>query len=321
MSNQFPTHLLKPGTEPRHRFAFIGVPHDAATTLGNPGARFGPRALARALGGILTWRLDNHRLADIDRGTIDLSAVEVVDAGDVMLSYHDTERTVQEACSAVQTYIAKGYTPLIAGGDHGVTYPSVKALHDAIEGSIGLVQLDAHCDLMDFSDRQGRYSGSSGMRRSLGLTRVSGHHLVQVGLRGYTTVEQYEIGHHFGVHRISAARFEAVGARQAAQEALQKAGRGTQALYLTIDMDVVNPGEAPGTGWPEPGGLTGQQLIDFVRLVAPHASAVDICELNPVYDTRQQTTTILAARILFDCIVAKITAPPSTKGDGDEKNL
>lgn len=301
-------HLLEPTRVPEHRFAFIGVPHDAATSLGNPGGRFGPQALREALRGVFSWRLQNGRLADIDAGVIDLSAVEVADFGDVALSYHDTALTVEQTYAAVQRALAEGYTPLVAGGDHGITFPPVKALHDATPGNIGLIQLDAHCDLMDFSDRQGRFSGSSGMRRSVELERLAPANLVQVGLRGYATVEQFEIGQQLGVRRISATRFAELGARAAAEQALALASEGASAVYLTLDLDVINPGEAPGTGWPEPGGLSGQQVIDFVRAVAPRIAALDIAELNPVYDTPARTTALLAARIVLDFITTRVRA-------------
>jgi agmatinase len=84
-----------------------------------------------------------------------------------------------------------------------------------------------------------------------------------------------------------------VGVGAAAEQALEWAKADTQAVYLTVDLDVLNPGEAPGTGWPEPGGLTGQQVIDFVRLAAPHIAAMDIAELNPVFDSPARTTAIL----------------------------
>jgi len=298
------SYLLKPRTSPQHRFGYIGVPHDAATSLGNPGARFGPSALREALKGVFDWRLQDGRLADIDRGIIDLSAVEVADFGDVALSYHDTDRTVEETYQAVRGALENGYFPLVVGGDHGVTFPAVKALHDTCTGAVGLIQLDAHCDLMDVSDRQGRYSGSSGVRRSLELERVSGANVVQIGLRGYATLEQYEIGQELEVRRISASHLAKIGVAAAAEQALAWAGAGTQAIYLTVDLDVLNPGEAPGTGWPEPGGLTGQQFIDFVRLVAPHIAVMDIAELNPVFDSPARTTAILGARLFLDCITA-----------------
>lgn len=299
-------YLLKPKQSPQYRFAYIGVPHDAATSLGNPGARFGPQALREALQGIFDWRLEDGQLVDIDKGIIDLSSVEVADFGDIALSYYDTEQTVEEIYQTVRGALEAGYVPLIVGGDHGITYPSVKALHDTCDGSIGVIQLDAHCDLLDYSDRQGRYSGSSGMRRSLELDRLTGSNLVQVGLRGYTTVQQYEVGHRLGVQRISAMRFAEMGVQAAAEQALGWASAGTQAIYLTVDLDVVISGEAPGTGWPEPGGLTGQQVLDFVRIVAPHTAAIDIAELNPLYDSRARATAILAARLLLDCITVRL---------------
>jgi formiminoglutamase/agmatinase len=307
MENSSPIDfLLKSLRPPEHRFAYIGVPHDAATSLGNPGARFAPQALREALRGVFDWRLRDGRLADVDRGILDLSAVEVADFGDISLSYHDTDQTVEETFQTVRHVLEAGYFPLIAGGDHGITFPCVKALHDTSKGSIGLIQLDAHCDLLDYSDRQGQFSGSSGMRRALELERLAGPNLVQVGLRGYTTIEQYEIGEQLGVRRICATRLGEMGARAAAEQALSWAGAGTQAIYLTVDLDVLNPGEAPGTGWPEPGGLTGQQLFDFVRVVTNQTAAVDVAELNPVYDSRARATTILAARLLLDCIAARL---------------
>jgi formiminoglutamase/agmatinase len=299
-------YLLQPQQPPKHRFAYIGIPHDAATSLGNPGARFAPASLRDSLRGIFTWRLRDGKLADTERGLIDLNAVEVADFGDAALSYHDTAKTVEESYALVREALEAGYVPLVVGGDHGISYPAIKALHDLTPGRIGLIQLDAHRDLMDFSDRQGKFSGSSGMRRSLELERLAAANLVQVGLRGYTTVEQYEIVKELGVRNITGKQFAKMGAEAAAAQALAWAGEGTQAIYLTVDLDVLTPGEAPGTGWPEPGGMTAEQLIDFVRLVAPHCAAMDIAELNPVYDNPARATAILAARLMLDFITARL---------------
>jgi arginase family enzyme len=126
--NEPVNYLLKARQTPMHRFAYIGVPHDAATSLGNPGARFAPQALRESLRGVFSWRLQEGRLATIDRGLIDLSAVEVVDFGDVALSYHSTDKTVDETYQAARRALEAGYFPLIVGGDHGITYPCVKAL-------------------------------------------------------------------------------------------------------------------------------------------------------------------------------------------------
>jgi arginase family enzyme len=144
------------------------------------------------------------------------------------------------------------------------------------------------------------------MRRALELDRLQGSNLVQVGLRGYTTAEQFKAQQSLGTRRITATKLAEMGVRVAAEQALAWASAGTEAIYLTVDLDVVAPGEAPGTGWPEPGGLTGQQLLDLGRIVAPHVAVIDIAELNPVYDSRARATTVLAARLLLDCITARL---------------
>ncbi|MEX2029378.1 MAG: arginase family protein [Anaerolineales bacterium] len=315
-ANYSVSHLLRPRRDPTHRFMYVGVPLDAATTLGNPGARNGPPALREAMRSVFEWRLREGRLADLDFGILDLSGVEVADLGDIALSYHSTEQTVEEICTAVRFALAEGYTPLVVGGDHSVTYPAVKGLHDHHPGRIGLIQLDAHCDLMQYSDRQGRYSGSSGMMRSLELDRLSGKNLVQVGLRGFTMVEQYQAGEELGIRRINSSRFSEIGPRAAAEQSLAWAQDGTDAVYLTVDLDVVNPGEAPGTGWPEPGGLTGQELLDFVRFVAPHATVIDVAELNPIFDSRSRTTVVLAARLLVTSITSRLQSSLPGAGRG-----
>jgi agmatinase len=301
-----PTYLLQAKQPPAHRFAYIGIPHDSATSIGNPGARFAPAALREAIRGVFEWRLRDGKLADVDAGIVDLSAVEVVDWGDVELTYAETDTMVEESCAAVHDALEAGYVPLIVGGDHSISYPCIKALHDTRAGRIGLIQMDAHNDLMNYSRRQGKYSGSSGMRRALELERLKGMNLVQIGLRGYVTVEQYTIGQEYGVHRISATQFAEMGARAAAERALQWASDGTEAVYLTVDLDVITPGEAPGTGWPEPGGLTTQQVSDVVRILAPHMTVMDIAELNPLYDTRSRATTLIAARLMLDFITTRV---------------
>jgi arginase family enzyme len=296
-------YLLEARQTPVLRFGYVGIPHDAATTLGNPGGRQGPAALREQIKGVFAKRLIDGRMVDMDRGqVIDLSAVEVADFGDVALSYYDTNLALDQSYRAVLAVVQAGYIPLIVGGDHAETYPAFKAFHDCTEAAVGLIQLDAHCDMLDSSDRQGKFSGSSGMIRSLELEHLSGKNMVQVGLRGYATTQQWGVGEKYGVHRILGTQFGQMGARAAAEQAVAWASEGTKAVYLTVDLDVLNPGEAPGTGWPEPGGLTVQELIEFVRVVAPRISAMDIAELNPLYDNPPRATAVLAARVLLDYI-------------------
>lgn len=298
--------LLASRGEAKHKFGYLGVPYDAATSIANPGARYGPAALREQFKLLLAKRVVDGQVVDMDRGEeVDLSAVEVADFGDVALSYYDHEKAIDQITVAVREVIDAGYIPLVIGGDHGVTYPAFRALHDATPGALGLVQLDAHCDMLDFSEKQGSISGSSGMVRSLELGRLKGENMVQVGLRGYATTQQWGVGVKYDVHRILSPEFEKIGATEAAKRSLEWASAGTKKIYLTVDVDALNPGEAPGTGWAEPGGLTVQQLLDFVRDVAPHIDVLDIAELNPIFDSAPKQTVVMCARLLLDFVTVK----------------
>lgn len=311
--------LLTPRAEPTLKFGYLGVPYDASTSIANPGARFGPGALREQFKLLLAKRVVDGQVVDMDRGElVDLSGVEVADFGDVAISFYDHEKAINQVTAAVREVIDSGFIPLVIGGDHGVTYPAFRALHETAQGQLGLIQLDAHCDMLDFSEKQGAISGSSGMVRSLELGRLSGKNMVQVGLRGYATPQQWGVGVKYGVRRILAPAFAEMGALAAAQQTLKWASAGTSKIYLTVDVDALNPGEAPGTGWPEPGGLTVQELMDFVRYLAPYVDVVDIAELNPPYDNAPKQTTVMCARLLFDFITTKarvqrVPPPPKTR--------
>lgn len=308
-----PRPLLSPLGETKIKFGYLGVPYDASTSIANPGARFAPAALRDQFQLLLAKRVVDGQVVDMDRGElVDLTGVEVADFGDVALSFYDHAKAIDQVTNAVGEILEGGYIPLVIGGDHGVTYPVFRALHNATRGNLGLIQLDAHCDMLDFSEKQGNISGSSGMVRSLELGRLAGKNMVQVGLRGYATTQQWGVGVKYGVRRILAPEFEEMGAQQAAKQSLAWARQGTEKIYLTIDTDVLNPGEAPGTGWPEPGGLTVQQLLDYTRYLAPYVDVLDIAELNPVFDSAPRHTVVMCARLLFDFVTTRARAASTT---------
>lgn len=301
--------LLAPRAEAKIKFGYLGVPYDASTSIANPGARFGPAALRDQFRLLLAKRVVDGQVVDMDLGeAVDLSAVEVADFGDVAISFYDHEKAINQVTAAVREVIDSGFIPLVIGGDHGVTYPAFRALHESTSGKLGLIQLDAHCDMLDFSERQGAISGSSGMVRSLELGRLAGKNMVQVGLRGYATPQQWSVGVKYDVRRILSPEFEKMGALAAAKKSLAWARAGTEKIYLTVDIDVLNPGEAPGTGWPEPGGMTVQQMLDYVRYLAPYMDALDIAELNPLYDSAPRHTIVMCARLLLDFVTVKTRA-------------
>jgi formiminoglutamase/agmatinase len=163
--------------------ALVGLPWDGGASLGAPGGRYGPDAVRRTLG----WWLDrirDERVWHVDAdAVVDLSGLRLVDLGDVELS-HDVDITFARAVEMIGEALADGRTPIVIGGDHSITIPAIHALarrHDRI----GVVQLDAHLDLVDESPLQGRLSQSSPMRRALDHAAASPRRLVQIGLRSF----------------------------------------------------------------------------------------------------------------------------------------
>ena len=167
--------------------------------------------------------------------------------------------------------------------------------------------MDAHLDLVDENQRQGRLSGSSPMRRALEMGRYGPKRLVQVGVRGFNYAEQYEYIQRMGIHHISAAKMHEIGAKEAAKIALEKATACGARVYLSLDIDAIDYAFAPGTGSEESGGLTSAQVLQFMRIVAPYIGAMDIVEVNPLID-QQDATSILASQIIFTVMAERIAA-------------
>src|SRR5262249_46101810 len=162
--------------------------------------------------------------------------------------------------------------------------------------------LDAHLDLLDESEAQGRYSHSSGVRRGLELPRVDGRRVIQVGTRNFNFAASKRFLDSIGGTELPAREFARLGPLRAAERALTSTN-GAEKVALAIDVDVLDPAFAPGCGAFEPGGLSTRGLIDFVQVVAPRCSALAVTEVNPLVDFRHMTSSA-AANVIFHFMVA-----------------
>ena len=194
--------------------------------------------------------------------------------------------------------------PVILGGDHSITWPAATAVADVHGyGNVGIVHFDAHADTADHIDGNLATHGTP-MRRLIESGAVPGDRFVQVGLRGYWPPaetfawmrEQGMVWH--TMHEIWERGFKAVMA-DAVSEALSKADH----LYLSVDVDVMDPAHAPGTGTPEPGGMTSVDLLRMVRQLALEHDIVgmDVVEVAPAYDVSDLTVNA-AHRIVFEAL-------------------
>lgn len=288
------------------KFGLIGVPWDFTSSLGWPGSRYAPDAVRAAFRWI-NMRLETGEVYWLDREQLVKVPEEglVEDLGDVQVLADDREASFRRIEEKVAGCISGGRIPLVVGGDDAVTYPAVKALHDATDGSWGLIHLDAHLDLMDRSDYQGAHSHSSGIRRVTELSRFATRSMIQVGVRNFNFAASHEYVTRTGITHLSAAEYWRIGTDEAVQRSLACAASADH-IHLAVDIDVLDPAFAPGAGAFEPGGLMPRQLFDFVAAVAPRVDSLSLVEVNPLTDFRTQTAAV-AANVLAHFVVGRLT--------------
>lgn len=284
------------------QLAFIGVPYDGAATLGRPGARYAPDEIRRHLSwmkmrvqdGAIYW-VDEDRVVPFDPG-------QLVDAGDAPVVPHDLKATLDAVRAKTRDETAAGRVPVVVGGDDSLLYPAVAGFHDAVTGTVAVVHFDAHLDLLDESPAQGRYSHSSGMRRALELDRVAARASVQVGTRNFNFPSSKRFIDEVGLTELPARAVLRQGTTSTLERIKEVVGRADH-LFVSVDMDVLDPAHAPGVGWPEAGGLTSRELIDLVVSLAPLTGGFALNEVNPLTDSGSETS-ILAANLVFQFAVA-----------------
>jgi agmatinase len=290
----------------RTRIGLVGIPWDGGASLGAPGARYGPDAIRSSL----SWWLDRireDRVWDVEADAlVDVSGLRLDDLGDVPIAGHDVEATFEAAADAVGRVLDGGGVPVALGGDHSISIPAIRALAGRAP-RIGIVQLDAHLDLVDDSPRQGRLSQSSPMRRALDLEAASPERLVQVGLRSFNYPEYRAWCRERGITQLTTQQALELGADRVADAALATAGADGAAVYLTVDLDCLDPSVATGVGHMEPGGFPFAFVSRVVRRLAPHVAAFDIAELNPMRDPSGATASV-AAKLVLDFVFSRAAA-------------
>ena len=280
------------------RAVIIGAPFDWGTT-NRPGARFGPKAIRESD----TLGADGER-PHLPTG---LDALEgVVDIGDVLLSPGDIEGDLERIAATVEQVSASGSIPIVLGGDHTITYADatgVARVHGF--GKVALVHFDAHADTGRTHGIGALYGHGTPMRRLIESGAVPGHRFVQVGLRGYWPgPETMAWMKEQGMRSYLMTEIEQRGLPAVVDDAVRYAGEGASGVFLSIDIDVVDPGMAPGTGTPEPGGLTARQLLDTVRRLSRELNIVgaDIVEISPPYDGPGAITSLLGNRVVLEIL-------------------
>ncbi len=293
--------------------AFLGIPFDTGTTY-RPGTRFGPQAVRR-----ISAVYDGY---SVDAGVDLFEELDFCDAGDVFVIPGNIEKTFDQVTRAVSHIYTSGAFPILCGGDHSLGYPNVRGIAPHIDGNVGIIHFDRHIDMqdMDMDERMhttpwywtsnahedvefhATHHNHSHMH-DVGLANCPPKNLVQIGIGGwYGSRPGSRVANERGSSVMTMKDVEELGVHKAAEMALELAWKGAKAVYLSFDIDSIDPGFAPGTGTPEPGGFTPREALEMVRLVAREGlCGMEVVEVSPPYDVNDNTSQ-LACRVILDAI-------------------
>jgi agmatinase len=230
----------------------------------------------------------------------------VVDAGDAPVVPTRFERALRVIHEKVYRVASAGPVPIVLGGDHSITYPSAAAVARAVwPRTLGVIHFDAHADTG--ADQWGNlHAHGQPMRRLLEEGWVAGKNFVQIGLRGYWPDKAtFEWMREQGMRWHAMTEIEERGSEAVLADAIVEALDGPEVIYLSVDIDVVDPGMAPATGTPESGGMLARELLRAVRQIVSQVELVgmDVVEVSPPYD-HAEVTAILAHRTVMEAISA-----------------
>jgi len=272
--------------------AVVGVPFDGGTTY-RPGARFGPQGMRRISALYTPY---NYELG------VDLrEQMTLCDAGDVFTIPANIEKTFDQISRAVAHVFSSGAMPVILGGDHSIGFATVRGIARCTSKRIGIIHFDRHADIQekDLDERM----HTTPWFHATNLANVPATNLVQIGIGGWQVPREAvkEIRSR-DTNVLTMRDVEELGLDRTAEIALELAWKGADAVYLSFDIDCVDCGFVPGTGWPEPGGFLPREALALVGKVAAEGlCGLEVVEVSPPYDT-SDITALLGVRVIVDAL-------------------
>jgi len=277
--------------------AILGAPCDEGV-LNRPGARFGPRAIREA--DYLPPERP-HMLLGVDA----LSELSVVDYGDAECMPTDLAFSHREIERRVGEVLEVGAIPVVLGGDHSIAHPTMTAVARHFgKKNVGVIHFDTHTDTADEALFGVAMSHGTPMRRVITDGSIDGAHFIQVGIRGFWPgAEVFDWMRSAGMRWHTIYEVMERGISEVIDDVVAAARDFPEHIYLTVDVDVLDPAFAPGTGTPEPGGLTSRELLYAVRNIAQELPIVgmEVVEVSPPYDPTG-ITALVANRCVCEAL-------------------
>lgn len=278
-------------------FSIIGVPL-SKTSISHSGASFAPASIRKMLSSYSTYHIEDQ---------VDLKDFSVTDFGDITMHVTDFEESRNRIKNTISELLSQ-YSetiPIVLGGDHGISFPSISAFAKA-RGTVGVIQFDAHHDLRNIED--GGRSNGTPFRSLIDEGILKGEHLVQIGIRNFSNSAPYtEFGINHGVSIYTMRDVRELGISKIINDSIQYLSDKVDAIYISLDMDVLDQAFAPGCPAIGPGGMDSTTLLDGICLLAAHpkVKGLDIVELDPTIDFRDMTSRI-AAHVILNFLVEKV---------------
>jgi agmatinase len=272
--------------------AVIGVPFDTATSF-RSGARFGPEGIRAGS----TMLRPYHPVLDVDV----FGTLSVVDGGDLAVTPGNALRTTEQIDAALRPVLEAGIVPLVLGGDHSIVLGELRA-HAAVHGPVALVLLDAHADTWDQYYGE-RYFHGTPFRRAIEEGLLDPSRSLLAGMRGplYAPAD-LEAPLELGFEVIPGPELVELTPKEYGARVRSRLGNAGP-VYLSFDIDVLDPASAPGTGTPEVAGLHPREALAFLRALAGISfTGFDVVEVAPAYDSPGQITVLNAAAVAFDLL-------------------
>ena len=274
--------------------AIVGVPHDSGTTY-RPGTRFGPQGI-RKISALYTPY--NYEMG------VDLrEQISICDVGDIFTIPANNEKSFDQISKGVAHIFASGAFPIILGGDHSIGFPTVRGVCRHLgDKKVGIIHFDRHVDTQE-TDLDERMHTCPWFHAT-NMKNAPAKNLVQLGIGGWQVPrEGVKICRERSTNVLTVTDICDMGLQEAADFAIEKATDGTDCVYISFDIDCIDAGFVPGTGWPEPGGLLPREALKLLEYILRNVNVcgLELVEVSPPYDVSDMTA-LLATRVICDSI-------------------
>jgi agmatinase len=272
--------------------AVVGVPHDSGTTY-RPGTRFGPQGIRRISALYTPY---NYEMG------VDLrEQIRLCDVGDIFTIPANNEKSFDQISKGIAHVFASGAFPIILGGDHSIGFPTVRGVCRHLgDKKVGIIHFDRHVDTqeIDLDERM----HTCPWFHATNMANAPAKNLVQLGIGGWQVPrEGVKVCRERGTNVLTVTDICEMGLEAAAQFAIERATDGTDCVYISFDIDCIDAGFVPGTGWPEPGGLLPREALKLLELIVRNVPVcgLELVEVSPPYDISDMTS-LMACRVICD---------------------